>query len=279
MSKHKIEDRVLKEVGTLYSNGLIKLLNADFKIRRELSSEVTGVKSSRDMDMLLETDKEYLVNIEFQSSIENLENDLKRFRYYSASTMLAQGRDVKTYIVYSAKFKPKEIILKGEFGEFRPVPIFLYNISLNEELDRIATYEEKQLTEYDKIVLVLSTGLRYEGSRLELIKKAINYLNSSTDKETIGSLLLELSSKFLDKDEYKKVKEAITMVDIVRDIREEGIKEGMKEGLKEGLKEGVKEGKKEAVKAFLDVFDDEEIARRLNLDWRLVKKIREEVNN
>ncbi|MGL4762116.1 MAG: hypothetical protein ACRCWG_11770 [Sarcina sp.] len=55
------------------------------------------------------------------------------------------------------------------------------------------------------------------------------------------------------------------------------MKKGMEKGMEEGLEQGIEQEKIEAVKAFLDVFDDEEIARRLNFDINFVKKIREEV--
>ena len=263
-SKHKIEDRVLKEVGTKYSNGLVKLLKETFKVKRELSGEITGVKSTREMDMLLEIDKNYLVNVEFQSSISNLRNDLIRFRYYSASTMMSYKKDVKTFIIYSAKFKIQEVECSGEFGEFKTTPIFLCEISLNKELDRIEAYykEHNMITEYDKIILILSTGLQYIGNRSELIHRSVKIVNRLNDKELVGSLLLELASKFLDKPDYREIEGEINMVDIVRDIKEKATREGREEAIKQ------------SIELVLDVLTDIQISERFKISIERVKKIR-----
>ncbi|MGL5068294.1 MAG: hypothetical protein ACRC6T_10840, partial [Sarcina sp.] len=54
------------------------------------------------------------------------------------------------------------------------------------------------------------------------------------------------------------------------------IKEMKEEERKEGIKEGELKGKIEAIKAILDVFSDEEIAKRLKVDVELVEKIRKD---
>jgi predicted transcriptional regulator len=40
--------------------------------------------------------------------------------------------------------------------------------------------------------------------------------------------------------------------------------------------QGIEEGKIDAIKAFLDVFDNDEIAKRLNLDISIVGKVKSE---
>ncbi|MGL4451054.1 MAG: hypothetical protein ACRCTZ_07695 [Sarcina sp.] len=47
---------------------------------------------------------------------------------------------------------------------------------------------------------------------------------------------------------------------------------------RKGIEKGMEKGKIEAAKAILDVFDNEEIARRLGISVDIVKKIREEAN-
>ncbi|MGL4762111.1 MAG: hypothetical protein ACRCWG_11745 [Sarcina sp.] len=54
------------------------------------------------------------------------------------------------------------------------------------------------------------------------------------------------------------------------------IKEMKEEERKEGIKVGELKGKIEAIKAILDVFSDEEIAKRLKVDIELVEKIRKD---
>ncbi|MGL5575600.1 MAG: hypothetical protein ACRDCW_08680 [Sarcina sp.] len=56
-------------------------------------------------------------------------------------------------------------------------------------------------------------------------------------------------------------------------------RKGIEKGMEKGIEKGIEKGKIEAAKAILDVFDNEEIARRLGISVDIVKKIREEANN
>lgn len=238
--EHKVEDRSLKELGKLYSNGLKDLIGYAGTIVKCLDTKITGVTTEKEMDLLLETDMGTLLNIEFQSTFDNWKENMRRFRYYSASTMLATGKDVATYIIYNKNCKSAvNDKLLGSFGTFRVNNIYLGTINLEEELDFIEKdYKiSKTLSEYSKVILVLSSGLYYTNDNIASnMERVVKLIKLSEDKEGLEKLFTNLAGKFLDLETLNLVKGELSMVDVIKEFKEEGKIEGKREAIMDTIK-------------------------------------------
>ncbi|MGL5068103.1 MAG: Rpn family recombination-promoting nuclease/putative transposase, partial [Sarcina sp.] len=186
----------------------------------------------------------------------------------------SMGKD-KSYIYKLPNLK--EDILTHNFRTIDVESLNLKNINDNNPLKLVFKIAKKLLETgaSDKEIFI---------AKVELFNELVKYKKVRT-MEQRKALTYFLEYLFLIQDselskEFKEVKDRIgggaeMSIDEIREIYLE--EKGLEKGLEEGLEQGIEQGKIEAVKAFLNVFDNEEIDRRLNFDIDFVKKIRGEV--
>ncbi|MGL5068972.1 MAG: Rpn family recombination-promoting nuclease/putative transposase [Sarcina sp.] len=114
---------------------------------------------------------------------------------------------------------------------------------------------------------IASIVLFFEGLSDEQLKQIKHWIKNTTEEA-----LKEKAINLLESKKEEVVKMVANNAFAITEMKEEE----RKKGELKGKLQGKLEGKLEAVKAFLDVFDDAEIARRLNLEVEIVRKVREE---
>lgn len=173
----------------------------------------------------------------------------------------SMGKD-KNYVYKLPNLK--EDILTYNFRTIDVESLKLENINDNNPLKLVFKIAKRLLETgaSDKEIFI---------AKVELFNELVNYKKVRTMGQR-KALTYFLEYLFLIQDselskEFKEVKDRIgggaeMSIDEIREIYLE--------------EKGIEKGKIEAVKAFLDVFDDEEIAKRLKVDVELVAKIRKE---
>ncbi|MGL5576104.1 MAG: Rpn family recombination-promoting nuclease/putative transposase [Sarcina sp.] len=117
---------------------------------------------------------------------------------------------------------------------------------------------------------VASIAIFFDSLSDEQLKQIKHWIKNTTEE-----MLREKAINLLDADKEEVIKMVANNARIIQELREEE----RKQGINQGVEQGIEQGKIEAAKAILDVFDNEEIARRLGLSVDTVKKIREEANS
>jgi flagellar biosynthesis/type III secretory pathway protein FliH len=109
----------------------------------------------------------------------------------------------------------------------------------------------KPLTKRDLMSIVFLPLMRSEATKTERVKKSLkltNQLPESDEQMQIQAMLILLGEKFLNKDDFEKLKGELSILKMVQWFIEEGEKKGRQDGLKEGRQDGLKEGRQDGLK-------------------------------
>lgn len=271
----KHEDTSFKELSLGLKDGFKELLNLNANLLDTLPTEIQHIDTQVNfIDQVYNTDKEYLIHLEFQSTNKG-KSDLRRFRYYNSNLSMRYNKDVYTYVIYTGKIKEPITELKDEFSCYSIKAICMSKYfaedvvnELNKKLD-----ECKTLTDYDYLKLALTPLMANRIGLKSAMMNSVNILKSIGNidirkSEIVTNVLILLTDKLFDGQERKDIEEALRMCDLVKQFIEEGKMEGKMEGKIEGLIEIIEKKLKKNMK-----LDD--IIDLLELDGNDEKFIRE----
>lgn len=249
MDYNKIEDSVLKKAMEVFKDNAVKFFGINTKIIAPAETEIKNIDIKTNYtDYLFYTEDGNYLHFEFQTT--HKKEDIKRFLYYDASLFYKEKRKVKTIVVYSADIEDVETYVDAGTIKYEIEAFYMKNLDGDERLRYLKNKigKKESLTGEDLVTLSfipLMSGIESRSKRtLDSIELA-GKISGDDDKLQCLSLLYALFDKFGDEASKIKFKEMISMTEIGRMIREDGVKEGLEEGLKEGLKEGIKKGKEE----------------------------------
>ncbi len=230
----KYEDLSFKVAFDSMTEGVEEFLNLDCKILSTKPTSITNIEyTEKEMDTLFYTDKDYFIDIEFQSTNNKSRDDLMRFFYYGVSTMYKYGKPVHTYIIYNKNLKPKkEEITEGSFT-FKPNIIYLSEIYLEDVVNRMEENVRKynKISELDELMLAISPALNSNGSSSELIAQAVNLAKGSDKIDKIFNIISTLALKFLTTDEISELMEAIEVTGPIKDLIDRRVEERVEKEL------------------------------------------------
>ncbi|MGL4992481.1 MAG: Rpn family recombination-promoting nuclease/putative transposase [Sarcina sp.] len=218
------------------------------------------------LDVKAVTNNNEIINIEIQ--LKNEYNMIKRSLYYWSKLyeeQLGEGDDYselkRTICINILNFK----YLKND------------RFHNGYRLKEITTNEE--LTNVQEIHFIEIPKLKDDSDEKSMLAAWIEFLKNP-ESEKVRSLEMTIDEIRAAKDELIKISSDKNQRERY-EMRAKILKDknsAINKAKRDGIEVGVQEGKKEAVKAFLDVFSDEEIAKRLELDIEIVEKIRMENN-
>ena len=254
-------------------NILISFLNATLKSKdeiKEVTLENTDVeknfiedKFSR-LDIKATTNKGEKINIEIQ--LRNEKNMIKRTLYYWSKMYEDQLTEGRNYSILN-----------------RTVCINILNFDYLENnkfhsMFRLKDVDtDKELSDIMEIHFIEIPKLTGESEEKDMLSAWVEFLKNP-ESEKVRSLENDIKIIRDAKDELVKIS-ADKKQRAMYEMRQKALHDeanALYSAKEQGIEQGIEQGKIEAVKAFLDVFDNDEIARRLNLDISIVEKVRNE---
>lgn len=249
MDYNKIEDAVLKKAMEFFKDNAVKFFGIDAKITAPAETEIKNIDIKTNYtDYLFYTEDGNYLHFEFQTTDKR--DDIKRFLYYDASLFYKEKRKVRTIVVYSADIENVETNIDAGSIKYGIEAFFMKNLDGDAKLKYLAEKINRgeHLTNEDILTLTLVPLMSGKESRSERTIKSIKLaenISEDTEKLQCLSLLYALFEKFGDSYSKKKFMGVISMTEIGRMLREEGIEEGRAKGREEGKAEGKEEGKAE----------------------------------
>ncbi|MGL5766985.1 MAG: hypothetical protein ACRCX8_15215 [Sarcina sp.] len=106
------------------------------------------------------------------------------------------------------------------------------------------------------------------------MERVVKFIKLSKDKEGLEKLFTNLAGKFLDLETLNLVKGELSMVDVIKEFKEEGKIEGKREGKIEGKREAIID----TIKNMLNLGLDEVIIQKsTGASIEEIRKIKERI--
>ena len=228
------EDLVLKSAAAYFGDELIHWLGVKEKALRPASTELVEIEA-RHMyeDFLYEMENGTYYHFEFESDSIS-EEDLKRFREYEASTARLYGAPVVTYVICSSKVKKLRDSITEGINTYRVRLIQLKEYDADKVLTKLIAKTEGSVTREDIIPLLFAPLMGGRSEQKDRILHCIQILKNAesafqkNEIQKMEAILYVLASKFLDNEELKLIKEAITMTKLGQMIWDDAIEVGEK---------------------------------------------------
>lgn len=239
MDYNKIEDSVMKKAMEFFKDNAVKFFGINTKIIAPAETEIKNVDIKTNyIDYLFYTEDGGYLHFEFQTTDKR--EDIKRFLYYDASLFYKEKRKVKTIVVYSADIEDVETSVDAGTIKYEIEAFYMKNLDGDEKLNYLKNKikRKEHLTGEDIVALSFLPLMNGKDSRSKRTLDSIELageIPEENDKLQCLSLLYALFDKFGDTISKIKFKEMISMTEIGRMLREDGLKEGMKEGKSEIL--------------------------------------------
>jgi hypothetical protein len=228
------EDFIMKYVMELFSGDALKFFGVDKKVVSIERTELGHITLQRNRDdFLMTTEDNWLIHLEFQ--VTRRKENLPRFMISDAMLYYNTHKRVMTIVVYSGDIKKTGTTLDAGAIKYSVKALYMSDLDgdrTHEEL-RAKVESGKPLTKQDLISIVFLPLMRSEATRTEQVKKSLkltNQLPESDEQMQIQAMLILMGEKFLNRDEFEKLKGELSMLKMVKWLVDEGRKEGLDEG-------------------------------------------------
>lgn len=241
MDYNKVEDAVLKKAMEFFKDNAVSFFGIDTRIIAPAETEIKNIDIKTNYtDYLFYTEDGGYLHFEFQTT--NKKDDLKRFLYYDVSLFYKEGRKIRTLVIYSSGIENVDTYIDAGTTKYNIEAFYMKNLNGDEKLEYLREKISKgeKLTGEDILTLTFLPLMRSKKNKSDVTIESIELADripESNEKLQCLTLLYALFDKFGDEVSKKKFKEVVTMTEIGKMIREEGIKEGIKEGKAEGKSE------------------------------------------
>ena len=230
------EDLALKSAATYFGDELIHWLGIHEKAIRPASTEIVELEA-RHMyeDFLYEMENGAYYHFEFESDSISVD-DLKRFREYEASTARIYNAPVVTYVICSSSTKELRDSITEGINTYHVRLIRLKNEDAEKTLSQLAEKPGENIDRKDIIPLLFSPLMGGHSEQKERILQCIQILKKAeqiftkTDIQKMEAVLYTFAVKFLNEEELKSIKEAISMTKLGQMIWDDAIEKGREEG-------------------------------------------------
>ncbi|QXE21163.1 DUF4351 domain-containing protein [Clostridium sp. 001] len=241
MDYNKVEDAVLKKALGIFGQSAVNFFNIDTKIIAPAETEIKNIEIKTGYtDYLFYTEDGNYLHFEFQTT--DKKDDIKRFLYYDASLFYRDKKKVRTVVIYSADIGKADEYIDAGTIKYGVEAIYMKKFDGDEKFEYLKEKIERKEKLSNKDILTLTmlplmSGKRSRSERAIESIELTNNLEDSENKLQSLSLLYALLDKFGDEISRKKLKEMITMTEIGKMIRDEGIEEGIEKGKTKGKSE------------------------------------------
>ncbi|WP_315119157.1 DUF4351 domain-containing protein [uncultured Clostridium sp.] len=239
MDYNRVEDAVLKKAMEFFKDNAVKFFGIDTKIVAPAETEIKNIDIRTNYtDYFFYTEDGNYLHFEFQTT--DKKEDIKRFLYYDASLFYKEKRKIRTIVIYSADIEDVETYIDVGTIKYEIEAFYMKNLDGDEKLEYLKNKIEREetLNAEDIVALSFIPLMRGKESRSKRTLDSIELagkMPEGNEKLQCLSLLYALFDKFGDELSKIKFKELVSMTEIGKMLREDGIKEGMKEGKAEIL--------------------------------------------
>lgn len=234
------EDLALKSAAAYFGDEMIQWLGIEEKVLRAAPTEIVELEARhRYEDFLYEMENGSYYHFEFESDAIS-EKDLKRFREYEASTARLYNAPVITYVICSSQVKHLQDSITEGINTYRVKLIRLKDTDADLILERFSEKQSLPPDRKDIIPLLFAPLMGGRSDRKERMLKSIEVLRSAenvfsrNDIQKMEAILYTFAVKFLDENDLKSIKEAISMTKLGQMIWNDALEQGRKEGRTEG---------------------------------------------
>lgn len=268
-SIYQHEDAALKTAAQFFADELLPYFGIKGKVISSAPTESIVLnlqKLYEDINLIMEDGT--WKHFEFQSTDEGIPG-LKRFRSYESITSYQHNVSVTTYVLYSGNIKNPVTEFTEGINTYRIIPIIMQDYNADELIqtlnDKIT--KKQKITKSDLVSLTLVSLMTGTLSQQEQIKEAFSITQntkdvSSDDLRKIDAMIYIMADKFLDKDEFKSIKEWISMTKLGQWIYDEA----------------ANDQKLQIAKNLIGCLSDEVIAEKTGLSLETVLKIKAETS-
>lgn len=215
-------------------------------------------------------DKEYIINIEFQTNLPNSE-DYFRFYIYASNLHVNYKKKVKTIILCTENIKNETYVYNFGKGNYEFILKSLKNYNGDKKLKIIKKkiINNKEINNKDLAILLLIPYMNSINIAETLFEKVCQITNNiktdSLNKNILKASQITLLEKFIkNKSKQKEIMEIITMnsellnefieekyAKKIEETRQKAIKEGIEEGIEQGIEQGIEKGEEQIIKKLL----------------------------
>lgn len=243
-SQKKIDkpwDKIQKEYAIKFVNWIFKYYEIDEEVISEKNSELTTLKDGGLIaDFVGESKHGYNVNIEFQTNKPKSE-DMIRFAKYALAIKNKYKKGVRTYVLSREKSQDDCYLNIGPDNKFRVIMINFKYLETNKILNKIEekVKNNKQLNEDDLLFLKVGFITSTDEDTYQLLMKLTeitNKIQNITQNEINDMKIAHaiFAQHLLEKEQYEKIMEMISMR---KNVFEERYEKGREDGKEEEKKD------------------------------------------
>ncbi len=230
-------------------------------------------------DVVFEVDDGRMVHLEFQSTKEP---NLHRFLRYDSLLHEKYIQPIRTIVLYTSGVKDAPEQLDAGTLQYHVENVFLHHFDGDHLLDEIENHiQHDDWTDQDRIRLAFALHMRYERmtqeEAFERVMRLVQTIPDPSEQNFTTTVILAISGRMMTKEQEDRLKEALKMTNIVREIEQEAKEEGRKEGLEQGLEQGHEEEKREIARMLLKLGDSvEKISKATGLSAETIEQLKNE---
>ena len=218
-----------------------------------------------------------LLHIEFQTT---LEPNLYRFLLYDARLTTTYRNPVQTVVLYTQDVRQAPTELDAAGLQYRVRNVYLRDrdglAALKRLKQRVANGDFGPV---DRMDLAFLPFMAHPGlSDGDVLTQTVNLalgLTNRTEQDYAAALILGLSSRVLSKADQERLKEALRMTDLVKEMLDETDQKARQEGLEQGIAQGKEQVARNLLSKGMDMADVQEAT---GLSPERVEELRKQVH-
>lgn len=247
------KDTIQKMLAEMFQGGLTEWLGIpDIHLVGTMASAVpTLAFGDKVLDQVFLTEREEIINLEFQS---NKEHNLFRFLTYSTALAVKHLKPVRTIVLYLTVNPPARDHLELHSIRYNVENVFVSIMAGDEVWERVGPLMPNDWTDRDVLDLVFYPFMQSVRPLKERAIRAANLANTipGSKGRLACAAILGLTSRFVDEEVVDLIKEVIRMRDLVSELEDEAIQRGWTKGLEEGMEQGLKQGREQGLEQGLE---------------------------
>lgn len=200
---------------------------------RALPTELDQVEIRQEFtDVVLELAAGDILHMEFQTTREPT---LYRFLSYDGALAEKFRRKIRTIVLYTGdiSFAPETLDIGS--AQYHVENVFLNRLDGDAAIELVERHlSSHEWTDRDRIRLAFAFHMRFETmSRLEVFERVLELtgrIQNPFEQNYVTAIILGLSGRNLTPEQDRRLREAMRMTEVVKEIEQEALQRGRQEG-------------------------------------------------
>lgn len=273
-------DIVIKNLSLACPGVVLEVIGIDgVDVARALPTELDRIDIRQQwVDVVFQQKSGDILHLEFQTSQER---NLYRFLAYDSVLAEKFRQKIRTVVLYTGNISkaPEELDIGS--AQYRVENIYLKRFNGDQTLDIIKAHvQTDQWEQADRVRLAFAFQMQFvrrsPNEAFEQVLELIRTIRDHHEQNYVAAVILGLSGQQLREDQKQKLKEAVLMTDIAREIEEESLQKGIQQGMQQGMQKAFTRVAKNMLRMGASI---ESIVEATGLTPKEVQKIREELKD